>query len=187
MVQIGQAAPSFEGEAFWNNEIKKFRLSDVRGKFVVLLFYPGDFTFICPTELEEAAAHYTEFQKHNAEIVSISTDSVWVHKAWHDQSPAIKKVDFAMLADPTGQICRAYETYLDNVGVSLRGTFIIDPDGILRVKDIHDNSVGRSTAEILRRLQAIKFVREHPGNVCPANWKPGEKTLQPGLNLVGKI
>lgn len=187
MIKIGQKLNDFELQAYQNDDVKKVKLSDLKGKWVVVLFYPADFTFICPTELEEAADMYAEFQKVGAEILSVSTDTVYVHKAWHDVSPAIKKIKFPMLADPTGNLCREFGTYIDEAGLSLRGTFIIDPDGVLKAYEIHDNSIGRSAAEILRKVQAAKFVRENKGEVCPANWKPGSKTLKPGLNLVGKI
>ena len=187
MVKIGQKLNEFELSAYHNNDIKKIKLSELKGKWVVLLFYPADFTFICPTELEEAAMHYEEFQKAGAELLSVSTDTVYTHKAWHDVSPAIKKIKYPMLADPTGNLCREFGTYIDEVGLSLRGTFIIDPDGVLKTIDIHDNSIGRSAKEILRKVQAAKFVRENKGEVCPASWEPGKKTLKPGLDLVGKI
>ncbi len=187
MVRIGDRVTEFELEAFQNEEIKKIKLSDYRGKWVVLLFYPADFTFVCPTELAEAADYYEEFQKLGAEILSVSTDTAFVHKAWHDQSPAIRKITYPMLADPTGKLCREFGTYIEEQGLSWRGTFIVDPDGVLKALDIHDNSIGRSSEEILRKLQASIFVREHKGEVCPASWKPGQKTLKPGLDLVGKI
>jgi NADH-dependent peroxiredoxin subunit C len=187
MVKIGQKITDFELKAYHNDDIKTIKLSDFKGKWLVLLFYPADFTFICPTELEEAANLYAEFQKAGAEILSVSTDTVYTHKAWHDVSPAIKKIKYPMVADPTGNLCRDFGTYMEDAGLSLRGTFIIDPDGILKGADIHDNSIGRSSAEILRKVQAAKFVRENKGEVCPASWKPGSKTLKPGLDLVGKI
>ena len=162
-------------------------MADYSGKWLVLLFYPADFTFICPTELEEAAGLYPEFQKLNAEVLSVSTDTVFVHKAWADHSSAIKKVKFPMLADTTGALCREFGTYIEGEGLSLRATFIIDPDGVLRSMEVHDNSIGRNASEILRKLQAAKFVRENKGLVCPASWQPGGKTLKPGLDLVGKI
>ena len=187
MAKVGQKITDFEVDAYHNDDVKKIRLSDYKGKWVVLLFYPADFTFICPTELEEAAQYYPEFQKAEAEILSVSTDTVYVHKAWHDVSPAIKKIKFPMAADPTGKLCREFGTYIEEAGLSLRGTFLIDPDGILKACEIHDNSIGRSAKEILRKVQAAKFVREHKGEVCPASWEPGKKTLKPGLDLVGKI
>ena len=187
MVKIGEKVPELEFDAYQNDDTKKIKLSDYKGKWLVLLFYPADFTFICPTELEEAAQYDEEFKKAGAELVSVSTDTVYVHKAWHDVSPAIKKIKFPMAADPTGKLCRAFGTYIEEAGLSLRGTFIIDPDGTLKAFEIHDNSIGRSAKEILRKVQAAKFVRENKGEVCPASWEPGKKTLKPGLNLVGKI
>ena len=187
MVKIGEKIPEMEFEVYHNDEIKKVRFSDYKGKRMVLLFSPADFTFICPTELEEAAENYENFKKLNAEIISVSTDTVFVHKAWHDNSAAIKKVKYPMAADPTGKLCREFGTYIEEEGLSLRGSFIIDPDGILKAVDLHDNSIGRCAEEILRKLQAASFVRENKGMVCPASWKPGKKTLKPGLDLVGKI
>ena len=187
MLKIGQQVPDFEFEAFHNNEFKKIRLSDYKGKWTVLLFYPADFTFVCPTELEEAAKHHEEFKKEGAEIISFSTDTVFAHFAWHGSSSAIGKIKYPMGADPTGKICRQFGTYIEEEGLSLRGTFIIDPDGVLKTIDIHDNSIGRSAKEILRRVKAAAYVRQHPEQVCPASWEPGEATLKPGTDLVGKI
>lgn len=187
MAKIGQKIQDFEYDAYYNGDVAKQKLSDFKGKWLVLLFYPADFTFICPTELEEAANFYEEFKKAGAEVLSVSTDTVYVHKAWHDVSPAIKKIKFPMVADPTGKICKEFGTYIEEAGLSLRGTFIIDPDGVLKAYEIHDNSIGRSAKEILRKVQAAKFVRENKGEVCPASWEPGKKTLKPGLDLVGKI
>ena len=188
MIKINQQVPqNIELEAYHKGEIKKVKLSDYKGKWVVLLFYPADFTFICPTELEEAANLYEEFQKEGAEVLSVSTDTVFVHKAWHDNSEAIKKVNYPMLADPTGTLCKEFGTYIEGEGLSLRGSFLIDPDGKLISMEIHDNSVGRCTIEILRKLKAAKYVRENKGQVCPASWEPGKDTLKPGLDLVGKI
>lgn len=187
MVQLNKAITDFELEAFQGGGVKKIKSASYRGKWLVLLFYPADFTFICPTELAEAADHYKDFQKLGAEVMSVSTDTVFVHKAWHDQSPSIRKIKYPMLADPTGQLCREFGTYIEEQGLSWRGSFIIDPDGVLKAYETHDNSIGRSIKEILRKLQAAKFVREHKGQVCPVSWQPGKKTLKPGLNLVGKI
>ncbi len=187
MLQIGQKIPDFELDAFQNEEEKKIKLAGYLGKWLVLIFYPADFTFVCPTELEEAAENYEKFLEIGAEVLSISTDTVYVHKAWHDISPAIKKIKFPMVADPSGKLCRAFGTYLEDEGLSLRGTFIIDPDGILKALEMNDNSIGRSARELLRKLQAAKFVREHDGQVCPASWEPGKETLKTGLDLVGKI
>jgi len=187
MLKIGDQIPDLEIEVYQKDETKKTKLSDHKGKWLVMLFYPADFTFVCPTELEEAAEMYDKFKETNAEILSVSTDTVFTHKAWHDTSEAIKKINYPMGADPTGKICRVFGTYIEDEGLSLRGTFIIDPDGKLIAMDVHDNSIGRSAGEILRKLQAAKFVRENEGKVCPASWKPGDDTLKPGLDLVGKI
>ncbi len=187
MVKINEQAPDFTAEVFDNGKIEKLTLSALRGKWVVLVFYPADFTFICPTELGNIADRYEDLRKMNVEVLSVSRDTVFVHKAWHDNSPTIKKIKFPMVADPTGKICVEYGTLIEHEGLSLRGTFIIDPDGILKAYEMHDNSIGRSTDEMIRKIQAGQFVREHGGEVCPMDWKPGSKTLKPGLDLVGKI
>ncbi|MHB1118286.1 MAG: redoxin domain-containing protein [Minisyncoccota bacterium] len=185
--QIGHEIPDVEVEAYHNEEIKKIKLSDYRGKWLILFFYPADFTFVCPTELEEMADNYEVFQKLNAEILSVSTDTVFVHKAWHDTSDTIKKIKFPMLSDSRRDLSGMFGTLIEEEGLSLRGTFVVDPDGILRIVEMNDNNVGRSAKELVRKLQAAKFVREHGGNVCPASWEPGDETLHPGLDLVGKI
>ena len=187
MYFVGEKVNDFEADAFFNGEIKRVRLSDYAGKWVVLVFYPADFTFICPTELEELAVNYDAFKRLGVEILSVSTDTVYVHKAWHDSSPAVAKIEFPMLADPAGKLARAFGVYIENDGLSLRGTFIIDPDGVLKAYEVHDNSIGRSASELLRKLSAAKFVRENKGLVCPASWAPGKEALKPGLDLVGKI
>lgn len=186
-MRIGQPVENIEFDVLHNDDIKKSSLSAYRGKWLILFFYPADFTFICPTELEEMAEVYPEFQKINTEVVSVSTDTVYVHKAWHDNSPAIKKIQFSMAADPTGALAKSFGTYIEHEGLSLRGSFIIDPDGVLKAFEMHDNSIGRSARELLRKIQAAQYVKEHPGQVCPASWEPGKGTLTPGLDLVGKI
>ena len=187
MAKINAPAPDFSGKAFHNGELTAVNLSDYKGKWVLLFFYPGDFTFICPTELGELADNYEKIKGLGAEIISVSTDSEYVHKAWHEQSEMVKKVKYPMLSDKTGKISRDYGAYIEEEGVALRGSFVIDPDGVLKAYEMHDNSIGRSSAELIRKLQAAKFVREHKGQVCPMSWKPGDKTLKPGLDLVGKI
>ncbi|MCX6772213.1 MAG: redoxin domain-containing protein [Candidatus Micrarchaeota archaeon] len=187
MVNINDKAPDFTEDAYINGEIKKISLKDYRGKWVVLFFYPADFTFVCPTELGELADHYAEFQKLGAEIISVSVDTGFVHSAWHDQSPTIKKIKFPMLADPARRVCTAYYTLIPHEGLSLRATYLIDPEGTIKAFEFHDNSIGRSVDETIRKLQAALYVKEHNGEVCPMNWKPGAKTLKPGLDLVGKI
>lgn len=187
MITINELVPDFELDAYQDNEIKKIKLSDYRGKWVILIFYPADFTFVCPTELEDAQKHYEEIKKLGAEVMSISTDTAFAHKSWHDSSPAIKTINYPMLADPTGNVSRMFGTYIESEGLDLRGTFIIDPDGALKTIEIHDNNIGRSAKEMLRKLGAAKFVRENKGNVCPASWEQGEETLKPGVDLIGKI
>lgn len=184
---IGKKAPDTEIQAYWSGEIRSLKPSDFRGKWLVIAFYPADFTFVCPTELEELADLYPEFQAAGAEVLAVSTDTPYVHKAWHDTSPAVGKIRYPMGADPAGRMCRAFDTYLPDEGVSLRATFIVDPDGVVRAVEIHDNSIGRSAREILRKLLAAKHVTEHPGEACPASWEPGKETLKPSLELVGKI
>jgi len=188
MVRIGEVVPDVAFSIYHNDEIKEnVKLSDYRGRWIALLFYPADFTFVCPTELEDAADLYAEFQKAGAEVISVSTDTAFVHKAWHDASPTIKKVRYPMAADPSGALCKTFGTYMDAVGLSFRGSFIIDPDGILKAFEMNDLGIGRSAKELLRKLQAAVFVREHGDQVCPARWEPGKETLKPGLELVGKI
>lgn len=184
---IGRKLPDLKLAVFHEEKIKTVRLSSYRGKWLVLVFYPGDFTFICPTELEEMARLYPDFQKLGAEVISISTDSAYVHKAWHDQSPAIQKITFPMVADSTGQLCRSLGTYLEKEGVSLRASFIVSPDQLIKAYEVHHNDIGRHAPELLRKLQAAKFVKDHRGLVCPASWKPGDDTLKPRVELIGKI
>lgn len=187
MPEINEEAPEFTTKAYHDDSEKTISLADYKGKWVVLFFYPADFTFVCPTELGDLADHYEDLKKMNVEVLSVSKDTFFVHKAWHDHSPTIRKINFPMLADPTAKICRDYGTYIEDEGLSLRATFIIDPDGILKAYEMHDNKIGRSTQELIRKLQAAQFVRENKGEVCPMNWRPGEKTLKPGMDLVGKI
>ncbi len=187
LAKVGAQAPGFKTDAFMNNEIKQISLEEYKGKWVVLFFYPADFTFICPTELGDIADNYPKLQELGVEVMSVSTDTAFVHKAWHNDSETIQKITFPMIADPTGNICRAYGTYIEDEGLSLRGTFIIDPDGVLVAYELHANNIGRSSAELVRKIQAAKFVRAHGDEVCPANWQPGSSTLKPGLDLVGKL
>ena len=184
---IGSALPDMDLEVFQDNKIQKVNLKDYRGKWLILFFYPADFTFVCPTELKEMAELYPKFKEADAEVLSVSTDTAFVHKAWHDNSPAIGSVNFPMAADPTGKLCKALGTYIHEEGLSYRASFIVDPDGKIQAFEMHDNSIGRSAAELFRKLQAAEYVKQHGGEVCPANWKPGSDTLKPGVDLVGKI
>lgn len=186
-VFIGSTLPELKLNAYMDGDIKEIKLADYRNKWLVLFFYPADFTFICPTELSELSDLYEEFKKEGAEVFSVSTDTAYVHKAWHDESNSIKKIKFPMLADPAAKLTKALGLYLEDEGLALRGSFVIDPDGKIQAYEVHANNIGRSPVELLRKLQAAKFVHEHGGEVCPANWKPGDKTLKPSTDLVGKL
>ncbi len=187
MVRINAQAPDFTATAYQNDDTKKVSLSDYKGKWVVLFFYPKDFTYVCPTELGELADHYKELKDLNVEVLSVSTDTDVVHKAWHDTSETIKKIQFPMISDPTGRISKDYDVYIEDEGVADRGTFLIDPDGKIKAFEVHEDSIGRSAKELVRKIKAAQFVRNHKGQVCPASWEEGSKTLKPGLDLVGKI
>ncbi len=187
MIAIGRIIPPGTLQAYHKGDIRSVVLDEFRGEWLILLFYPGDFTFVCPTELAEAARLYPEFRKLGAEVCGVSTDSVYVHKAWHDSSPMIRSVEFPLIADTAGALSREFGVYLEQEGVALRGTFLIDPDGVLRAYEMHDNRIGRNVGEMLRKLQAAIRVREGEGDVCPASWQPGQPTLIPSLDLVGKL
>lgn len=194
-VKIGEMVPDYEFEIFQNDDTKTVKFSDFRGKWLVVMFYPADFTFVCPTELEDMAKLYPKIKELGGEVLSFSTDTVFVHKAWHDTSDAIKKISFPMGADPSGKISYAFGTLVEggdmqftpDEGLSLRGTFLIDPNGVLKTIEIHHNAIGRSAKETLRKLEACLFVEKHGDKVCPAGWEPGDDTLEPGMDLVGKI
>jgi len=187
MLCINEKAPDFDEEAFYKGKIQSIKLTDYKGKWVVLFFYPGDFTFVCPTELGELADNYEAFKRLDAEIISVSTDTAFVHKAWHDNSDTIKKIKYPMLADPARRVSSAYGCLIEKEGVSLRATVLINPEGIVKAYEFHDNNIGRNAKELIRKLQAARFVSQNSGMVCPASWEPGAKTLKPGLDLVGKI
>ncbi|MCK6487472.1 MAG: peroxiredoxin [Planctomycetes bacterium] len=184
---INSPLPSFKVQAFHQGAFKTVTDADVRGKWAVFFFYPADFTFVCPTELGDLADKYAELQKMGVEVYSVSTDTHFVHKAWHDASATIKKIAYPMLADPTGHLTRAFGVHIEEEGLAYRGTFVVAPDGKVKIAEIHDNGIGRNADELLRKIQAAQFVASHPGEVCPAKWKPGASTLKPGLDLVGKI
>ena len=184
---INSQLPTFSVQAYRDGKFVKVTDADLKGKWSVLFFYPADFTFVCPTELGDMADKYAEFQKMGVEIYSVSTDTHFVHKAWHDASDTIKKIKYVMLADPTGSLTRAFGVHIDEEGLAYRGTFLIDPEGKVKIAEIHDNGIGRNADELLRKVQAAQFVASHAGEVCPAKWTPGAATLKPGLDLVGKI
>jgi len=187
MSLINTKIEDFKVQAYHNGDFKEFTNKDLEGKWSVFFFYPADFTFVCPTELGDLADNYEAFKAINTEIYSVSTDTHFVHKAWADASDTIKKVTFPMLADPRALLSKAFDVYIDEDGLALRGTFIVNPDGIIKAYEVHDLGIGRDADELIRKVQAAQFVAEHGDQVCPAKWKPGKETLTPGKDLVGKI
>lgn len=187
MAMINKTIPEFKAEAFHNGEFRTITSDDVRGKWSIFIFYPADFTFVCPTELEDMANHYDELQKLGVEVYSVSTDTHFVHKAWHDASEAIGKIRYPMIGDPTGKITRGFDVMIEEDALALRGTFLADPDGVIKVAEIHDLGIGRSAKDMMRKVKAAQYVATHDGEVCPAAWEEGQKTLTPSLDLVGKI
>ncbi len=187
MAKINQAIPNFKAQAYHNGEFKTISSEDVKGKWSIFLFYPADFTFVCPTELEDMANHYEELQRLGVEVYSVSTDTHFVHKAWHDASEAIKKIKFPMIGDPTGAITRGFDVMIEEEAAALRGTFLANPEGIIKVAEIHDLGIGRAAKDMVRKVKAAQYVASHDGEVCPAAWEEGQKTLKPSLDLVGKI
>ena len=184
---INSNLPEFSVQAYHNDEFRTVTTADLKGKWSVLFFYPADFTFVCPTELEDLADYYSQLQELGTEVYSVSTDTHFVHKAWYDTSPAISKIKYPMLADPTGALSKALGVYIEEEGLAYRGTFVADPEGVIKLAEVHDNGIGRNASELLRKIKAAQFVSEHEGEVCPAKWNPGDATLKPSLNLVGKI
>ena len=184
---INTTVVDFKVQAFCNGEFKAISNADFKGKWAIFFFYPADFTFVCPTELGDLADKYDQLKKMGVEVYSVSTDTHFVHKAWHDASETIKKIKFPMLADPTGHLSRAFGVHIEEDGLAYRGTFLVDPEGKIKLAEVQDNSIGRNAEEIVRKVQAAQFVASHPGEVCPAKWTPGAATLKPGLDLVGKI
>lgn len=187
MSLINTEVKPFKAQAYHNGDFKTVTDADLKGKWSIVFFYPADFTFVCPTELGDLADNYEEFKKLGAEIYSVSTDTHFTHKAWHDTSETIQKIQYPMIADPTGAISRNFQVMIEEDGLAERGTFVINPEGVIKIVELHDGGIGRDAKELLRKVQAAKYVAEHPGEVCPAKWTPGEKTLAPSLDLVGKI
>lgn len=184
---INSTVPDFSVQAYHNEEFKTVSREDLNGKWSIFFFYPADFTFVCPTELGDLADKYSTLQEMGVEVYSVSTDTHFVHKAWHDTSETIAKINYPMLADPTGALSRAFGVYIEEEGLAYRGSFLVDPEGKIKIAEIQDNAVGRDADELLRKVQAAQFVAKNEGEVCPAKWKPGSETLKPGLDLVGKI
>ncbi|MCI6671883.1 MAG: alkyl hydroperoxide reductase subunit C [Prevotella sp.] len=184
---INARVPEFKVQAFQNGEFKEVSNKDIEGKWAIFFFYPADFTFVCPTELVDLAAKYEEFQKMGVEVFSVSCDTHFVHKAWHDASESIQKINYAMLADPRAVLAKGFGVFIEEEGMAYRGTFVVDPNGLIKIAEIQDNSVGRNADELLRKVKAAQFVATHPGEVCPAKWNEGAETLKPSIDLVGKI
>ncbi len=187
MSLINTHVQPFKTTAFHHGEFVEVTEQSLKGKWSVLVFMPAAFTFNCPTEVEDAAEHYNEFQKAGAEIYVITTDTHFAHKVWHETSPSVKKATFPLVGDPTHTLTRAFGVHIDAEGLALRGTFIVNPDGVIKTAEIHDNAIARDMRETLRKLKAAQFVAANPGRVCPAKWQEGAKTIAPSLDLVGKI
>jgi len=184
---LNSQSPEFKLNAYKDGQFITVTDKDIKGKWVVFFFYPADFTFVCPTELEDMAQQYAKLQEMGVEVYSVSCDTEFVHKAWHDASERIRKIKFPMLADPTGMLGKYFGVYISEEGLDYRGTFVVDPDGKVKIVEINDNSVGRNAEELVRKIEAAQFVEQHPGNVCPAKWRAGAETLKPSIDLVGKI
>ena len=187
MSLINTEIKPFKASAFHNGKFVDLTEADVKGKWAVFFFYPADFTFVCPTELGDMADVYPEFQKLGVEVYSVSTDTHFVHKAWADASETIKKIKYPMIGDPTGTVTRNFDVMIEEAGLALRGTFVVNPEGVIKVAEIHDLGIGRDASELLRKVKAAQYVASHPGEVCPAKWQEGAETLKPSLDLVGKI
>jgi len=187
MALIGKKLEPFKVQAFAEGKFKAVTEADLKGKWSVFVFYPADFTFVCPTELGDLADHHEDFKKEGCEVFSVSTDTEFVHKAWHDASSTIKKIKYAMLADPTHCLSKMFEVLIENAGLALRGSFIVNPQLEIVAYEVNQLGIGRNASELLRKLRAAKFVAEHGDQVCPAKWQPGEETLKPSIDLVGKL
>jgi peroxiredoxin (alkyl hydroperoxide reductase subunit C) len=184
---INTTVVPFKATAYHEGKFVPVSDADLKGKWSVVFFYPADFTFVCPTELGDLADEYASFKKLGVEIYSVSTDTHFTHKAWHDASDTIKKIQYPMIGDPTGAITRNFGVMIESEGLALRGTFVINPEGQIKIIETHDLGIGRDAKELLRKVQAAQYVASHPGEVCPAKWTPGDATLSPSLDLVGKI
>ncbi|PJK10071.1 peroxiredoxin [Lysobacteraceae bacterium NML120232] len=187
MSLINTEVQPFKANAFKNGEFITLTEADLKGKWSVLIFMPAAFTFNCPTEIEDAADNYAEFEKAGAQVFIVTTDTHFSHKVWHETSPAVGKAKFALVGDPTHALSKAFDVLIPEEGLALRGTFIINPEGVIKTMEVHDNAIARDVTETVRKLQAAQYVASHNGEVCPAKWKEGQKTLKPSLDLVGKI
>ena len=187
MSLINTQVQPFKAQAFHNGQFVTVSDESMKGKWSVVIFMPAAFTFNCPTEVEDAADNYAEFQKAGAEVYIVTTDTHFAHKVWHETSPAVGKAQFPLVGDPTHALTRAFQVHIDEAGLALRGTFIINPEGTIKTLEVHDNAISRDVAETLRKLKAAQYVANNPGQVCPAKWKEGAATITPSLDLIGKI
>ncbi len=187
MALINSEIKPFSATAYKSGEFVDVSDADIKGKWAIFFFYPADFTFVCPTELGDLADSYEDLKALGVEVFSVSTDTHFSHKAWHDTSDTIGKIDYYMIGDPTTQISQNFDVLREGQGLADRGTFVIDPDGVIQVMEITAEGIGRNAAELVRKVKAAQYVRSHPGEVCPAKWEEGDNTLTPGLDLVGKI
>ena len=187
MAIIGSSLKPFSAQAFKEGKFVPVTEGDVLGKWAIFFFYPADFTFVCPTELEDLADIYPTLQKMDVEVYAVSTDTHFSHKAWHDTSPAIGKINYYMVGDQNHTISNNFEVLRQGVGLADRGTFVLDPQGEIQLLEITPEGVGRNAAELLRKIKALQYWVSHPGEVCPAKWEEGAETLAPSLDLVGKI
>ncbi len=187
MSLINTEVKPFKAKAYHNGQFIDVSNESLKGKWSVVFFYPADFTFVCPTELGDLADNYDAFKAMGVEIYGVSTDTHFTHKAWHDTSDTIKRVQYPLVGDPTGTITRNFDVMIEEAGLALRGTFVINPEGKIKLCEIHDNGIGRDAKELIRKVQAAQYVASHDGEVCPAKWTPGAETLKPSLDLVGKI
>lgn len=187
MSLINTAVKPFKALAYKHGKFVEVSEADIKGKWAIFFFYPANFTFVCPTELGDLADHYPELQRLGVEVLSISTDTHFAHKAWHDSSETISKIKYTMIGDPTGMIARNFEVMREGAGLADRGTFVVDPKGIIQAMEVTAEGVGRNATDLLRKVKAAQYVATHPGEVCPAKWEEGQKTLAPALQLIGKI
>lgn len=184
---INTQVPAFKTTAYHNGKFVEVTEGNLKGGWSVVIFMPAAFTFNCPTEIEDAADNYAEFQKAGAEVYIVTTDTHFSHKVWHETSPAVGKAKFPLVGDPTHTLTNAFGVHIPHEGLALRGTFIIDTHGTIKTAEIHSNEIARDIQETLRKLKAAQYTAANPGQVCPAKWKEGAATLTPSLDLVGKI
>jgi peroxiredoxin (alkyl hydroperoxide reductase subunit C) len=184
---LNAKCPEFKLNAFFGNEFTTVSNYDIAGKWTVFFFYPADFTFVCSTDLVDLADKHDKLLSMGVSVYSVSCDTEYAHKEWHDSSDSIKKIKYPMIADPIGILSKAFGVYMDNTGMACRSTFVINPEGMVKIIEINDNNIGRNADELIRKIEAAQFVASHPGDVCPAKWKQGDKAIKPDISHVEKI